>query len=146
MSLLILGAAGQVGSALAARAGDEALSLPRAACDITDRSAVARAVGAPAVSIVVNCAAYTAVDRAESDRQCAFAVNSAGAAIVARAAADRGLPLIHLSTDQVYAGTGTRPHREDENPAPVNCYGASKAAGDAAVAAANPAHLILRVS
>jgi dTDP-4-dehydrorhamnose reductase len=143
---LILGAGGQVGQALAARAGAAALSLARAACDITDRAAVAEAFSAPDLSAVVNCAAYTAVDRAESEPERAFAVNADGAGIVARTAAAHGLPLVHLSTDYVYAGTGAAPYREGQPPAPVNVYGASKAAGDAAVAAADPAHLILRVS
>ncbi len=146
MRLLILGAGGQVGQALAARAGAAALTLTRAACDITDRAAVAQALSAPGLSAVVNCAAYTAVDRAEGERELAFAVNAEGAGIVARAAAERGLPLVHLSTDYVYAGTGAAPYREDQPLAPVNVYGASKAAGDAAVAAGDPAHLILRVS
>jgi dTDP-4-dehydrorhamnose reductase len=98
------------------------------------------------VTAVVNCAAYTAVDRAESQPERAFAVNAGGTEIVARAAAARGLPIIHLSTDYVYDGTAAAPHREDEAIAPLNVYGASKAAGDASVAAANPAHLLLRVS
>jgi dTDP-4-dehydrorhamnose reductase len=144
--LLILGAGGQVGQALGARAGAEALGLGHAACDITDRAAVVQALAAPGLSAVVNCAAYTAVDRAESEPQQAFAVNAEGAGIVARAAAERGLPMLHLSTDYVYPGTGAAPYREDQPIAPVNVYGASKAAGDAAVAAAAPAHLILRVS
>ena len=87
------------------RAGSQGKSLARAACDITDRAAVAQALSAPELSAVVNCAAYTAVDRAESEPELAFAVNAEGAGIVARAAADRGLPVIHLSTDYVYAGT-----------------------------------------
>jgi dTDP-4-dehydrorhamnose reductase len=146
VTLLILGAGGQVGQALAARAGAAARGLTRAACDITDRAAVAQALSAPGLSAVVNCAAYTAVDRAESEPERAFAVNADGAGIVARAAAARGLPVFHLSTDYVYAGTGTAPYREDQPIAPLNAYGASKAAGDAAVAAGDPAHLILRVS
>jgi dTDP-4-dehydrorhamnose reductase len=146
VALLILGAGGQVGRALAARAGGQACGLTRAECDITDGTAVAHALAASAPSAVVNCAAYTAVDRAESDRDEAFAVNAAGAEIVASAAAERGLPVIHLSTDYVYSGAGAAPYREDAPIAPVNLYGAAKAAGDAAVAAANPAHLILRVS
>jgi dTDP-4-dehydrorhamnose reductase len=146
MTLLILGAGGQVGRALGARAGVAARGLTHAACDITDRAAVAQALSAPGLSAVVNCAAYTAVDRAESETERAFAVNADGAGIVARTAAAQGLPLVHLSTDYVYAGTGTAPYREDQPIAPVNVYGASKAAGDAAVAAGDPAHLILRVS
>ena len=146
MTLLILGAGGQVGRALVERAGVQGLGCHRVACDITDPAAVARSVSVPALSVVVNCAAYTAVDRAESDRKAAYAINAEGAGIVARAAAARGLPVIHLWTDYVYAGTCVGSHREDEPLAPVNVYGASKAAGDAAVAAGNPAHLLLRVS
>jgi dTDP-4-dehydrorhamnose reductase len=146
VTLLILGAGGQVGRALALRAGAAASGLTRAGCDITLRNAVAQALSQPGLSAVVNCAAYTAVDRAESERERAFAVNAEGAGIVARAAAERGLPVIHLSTDYVYAGEGAEPYREDAPIAPRNVYGASKAAGDAAVMAGNPAHLILRVS
>jgi dTDP-4-dehydrorhamnose reductase len=146
VTLLVLGAGGQVGRALVERAGQAGRGFDRAACDICDAASVSRAVSAPTVTAVVNCAAYTAVDRAESEPGHAFAVNAGGAEIVARAAADRGLPIIHLSTDYVYAGTAAGPQREDEPIAPLNVYGASKAAGDAAVATANPAHLLLRVS
>ena len=143
MTLLILGAGGQIGRALVERAGAEGRGLDRTACDICDAASVARAVSLPTVSAVINCAAYTA---AESEPEHAFAVNAGGAEIVARAAAARGLPLIHLSTDYVYAGTAMVPQREDAPLAPVNVYGASKAAGDRAVASANPASLLLRVS
>ena len=146
MTLLVLGAGGQVGRALVERAGPGTRGFDRAACDICDEASVARAVSAPMVSAVVNCAAYTAVDRAESEPERAFAVNAGGAEIVARAAAARGLPIIHLSTDYVYAGTAAMPHREDEQIAPPNVYGASKAAGDGAVASANSTPLLLRVS
>jgi dTDP-4-dehydrorhamnose reductase len=146
VTLLVLGAGGQVGRALIERAGAAGRGFDRAACDICDEASVARALSTPTVSAVVNCAAYTAVDRGESEAERAFAVNSSGAEIVARTAAARGLPIIHLSTDYVYAGTALAPHREDEPITPLNVYGASKAAGDASVAAANPAHLLLRVS
>jgi dTDP-4-dehydrorhamnose reductase len=146
MSLLILGAGGQVGRALDERVGEAGYGFDHAACDICDAASVALALSIPEITAVVNCAGYTAVDRAESEPDRAFAVNAGGAEIVARTAAARGLPVIHLSTDYVYAGTGAAPHREDEAAAPRNVYGASKAAGDAAVARANPAHLILRVS
>jgi dTDP-4-dehydrorhamnose reductase len=146
VSLLVLGAGGQVGRALSERVGEAGRSFDHAACDICDAASVAQALSIPEITAVVNCAAYTAVDRAESEPDRAFAVNAGGAEIVARAANARGLPVIHLSTDYVYAGTGAAPHREDEPLAPRNVYGASKATGDAAVARANPAHLILRVS
>ena len=146
MTLIVLGAGGQVGRALVERAGSVARGFDRAACDICDAEAVARALSVAEASVVINCAAYTAVDRAEQDPQRAFAVNEVGAANVAMAAAGHNLPVIHLSTDYVYAGTGATPQSETAPIAPLNVYGASKAAGDTAVSAANPAHLLLRVS
>jgi dTDP-4-dehydrorhamnose reductase len=146
VTLLIFGAGGQVGRALVERSGAAGRGFDRTACDICDAASVVRALSIPTVTAVANCAAYTAVDRAESEPERAFAVNAGGAEIVARAAAARGLPIIHLSTDYVYAGTTMAPHREDESIAPLNVYGASKAAGDAAVASANPESLLLRVS
>jgi dTDP-4-dehydrorhamnose reductase len=146
VSLVILGAGGQVGRALSERAGEAGLGFVRAACDICDAASVARALSSPHITAVVNCAAYTAVDRAESEPERAFAVNANGAEIVAQTAMARGLPVIHLSTDYVYAGSGAAPHCEDEPAAALNVYGASKAAGDAAVVHANPKHLVLRVS
>ena len=146
MTLLVLGAGGQVGRALLEQAGTGARGFDHQGCDICDETSVARALATPDASVVVNCAAYTAVDRAESERERAFAVNGTGAGIVARAAAARGLPVIHISTDYVYAGTREGAHREDEPIAPLNAYGASKAAGDEAVIAGNPRALLLRVS
>lgn len=146
MTLLVLGAGGQIGRALVELAGDHALGLDRAACDISDASSVARAMSAPGLSMVVNCAGFTAVDRAESEQSRAFAVNREGAAIVARAACLRHLPMIHISSDYVYDGAREGYYREEDALAPLNVYGASKAAGDVAVAAANPMHLLLRVS
>jgi dTDP-4-dehydrorhamnose reductase len=144
--LVVLGAGGQIGRVLVERAGEAARGLGVEECDICDGTSVARALSGSEPSVVVNCAAYTAVDRAESERQRAFAVNADGAGIVARKAAARGLPIIHLSTDYVYAGTKTAPYREDDPAAPINVYGASKAAGDSTVRAENPAHLVLRIS
>jgi dTDP-4-dehydrorhamnose reductase len=146
VTLAVFGAGGQVGRVLVERAGDAARGFDHAACDICDAAAVAAVLSAVEPSVVVNCAAYTAVDRAEQEPERAFAVNAGGAATLAKAAAERNLPIIHLSTDYVYAGTGDSPHLEAVPVAPRNVYGASKAAGDAAVAAANPAHLLLRVS
>ncbi len=146
MTLLVLGAGGQIGRALIERAGIEGRGFDREGCDVCDEASVVRAMSVPMATAVVNCAAYTAVDRAESEPERAFAVNADGAEIVARAAAARGLPIIHLSTDYVYSGTTIGPQGEDEPIAPLNVYGKSKAAGDAAVATANPAHLLLRIS
>jgi dTDP-4-dehydrorhamnose reductase len=144
--LVVLGAGGQIGRVLVERAGEAVRGLGVEECDICDGASVARALSGSEPSVVVNCAAYTAVDRAESERQRAFAVNADGARIVAHTAAACGLPIIHLSTDYVYAGTKTAPYREDDPVAPINVYGASKAAGDSTVRAENPAHLVLRIS
>ena len=146
MTLAVFGAGGQVGRALVERAGGAARGFDHAGSDICDPEAVARALATPGLSMVINCAAYTAVDRAEQEPERAFAVNATGAANVAQLAAAHCLPIIHLSTDYVYAGAGAAALDEDEPIAPLNVYGASKAAGDAAVAAANPAYLLLRVS
>jgi dTDP-4-dehydrorhamnose reductase len=146
VTLLVLGAGGQVGRALVQLAGNNALGLDRVACDITDAGSVARVMSGRGLSVVVNCAGFTAVDRAESERSRAFAVNMEGAAIVARAAYLHGLPMIHISSDYVFDGMHDGGYREEDPIAPLNVYGASKAAGDAAVGAANPMHLLLRVS
>ena len=96
--------------------------------------------------IVVNAAAYTAVDAAESDSARAFAVNADGAGAVAAATVARRLPLIHISTDYVFSGGHTRPYREDDAPEPRTAYGRSKLAGETAIAAINPDHAILRTA
>jgi dTDP-4-dehydrorhamnose reductase len=146
MMLLVFGAGGQVGRALMEAAQGRATGLDRAACDICDEAAVDRAFASGGISAAVNCAAYTAVDRAESERERAFAINAQGAGTIARVAAAHGVPVIHLSTDYVYAGDQKGAVDEAAPIAPLNVYGASKAAGDAAVVAGNPAHVVLRVS
>lgn len=146
MTILVLGAGGQIGRALVERAGPRAVGLARARCDVCEMAEVERALSEVRPSLVINCAAFTKVDAAETARAGAFAVNAEGAGNVASAAARHDIPVIHVSSDYVYDGTRGEPHREDEPPAPLNVYGESKAAGDAAVAAANPAHLILRTS
>ncbi len=146
MTLLVFGAGGQVGRVLLEQAPAGTVGVTHAECDICDEAAVRRAVLQACPSVVINCAAYTAVDKAESERERAFAVNEDGAGIVAKAAAERGLPILHISTDYVYPGTGTDAYVETDAIAPPNTYGASKAAGDAAVQAANSAHILLRVS
>jgi dTDP-4-dehydrorhamnose reductase len=146
MTLLVFGAGGQVGRALMEEAQGQAIGFDRAGCDISDEAAIRRAFASGDASIAVNCAAYTAVDRAESEREQAFAINAQGAATIARVAASHGVPVIHLSTDYVYAGDQAGAVDETALIAPLNAYGASKAAGDAAVMAENPAHIVLRLS
>ena len=95
-------------------------------------------------TLVVNAAAYTAVDAAETDEAAAHALNADGAGLIARAAAQKGVPIVHISTDYVYDGTKKGAYVESDPTNPVNAYGRSKLAGERAVAAANPQHLILR--
>src|SRR5690606_4585798 len=123
MRLLVTGANGQVGHALARQGGAAVVGLDRAALDITDREAVRRAVQQHAPDLVVNAAAYTAVDRAEAEEETAFAVNCDGPAHLADACAEAGLPLIHLSTDYVFDGTKGAPYVEEDDTDPLGVYG-----------------------
>jgi len=148
-TVLVFGGNGQLGRALAeanAPAGWRVVCLSRAAADIANADQVARAIAAHAPAAVVNAAAYTAVDKAESERDAAFRINELGAGIVARAASDAHAAVIHLSTDYVFDGQASRPWREDDPIAPLGVYGASKAAGEDAVRDAARRHVILRAS
>lgn len=145
--VLVFGGAGQVGFDLArARwpTGFAVRPLGHNEADITDAEAVAAALRAEEPGLVINLAAYTAVDRAESEPERAWAANCAGAGNVARACAKRGVPLVQLSTDYVFDGTKSEPYREDDPLNPLGVYGASKAAGERAVREALSRHVILR--
>jgi dTDP-4-dehydrorhamnose reductase len=153
---LITGARGQLGSdlvAAAAAAGIPAQAFGSKELDITDAAAVENALSAFASAataddvtgraVVINAAAYTAVDDAEADRDAAYAVNAAGPANLAKSAAGLGLGLIHVSTDYVFPGDGTRPYEVDDPTGPNSVYGASKLAGELAVLQAHPeAHVV----
>ncbi len=147
--ILVFGAKGQVGSelcALAACRGVEAKGLAHENVDITDLAAVEAAVRAARPRLVVNAAAYTAVDRAESEEAQAFAVNAHGAEAIARAAERAGCPVIHLSTDYVFDGTKPGAYVETDATAPLGAYGRSKAEGEERVRAENPHHIVLRTA
>ncbi len=146
MRLLVTGANGQVGHALVRQGGAAVVGLDRAALDITDREAVRRAVGEHAPDLVVNAAAYTAVDRAEAEEETAFAVNRDGPAHLADACTEHGIPLIHLSTDYVFDGTKGAPYAETDPVNPLGAYGRSKAEGEEAVRERLGRHVILRTS
>lgn len=149
MRLLVTGTQGQVARALIERGAAEGVAieaLGRPTYDLLEPSGIARAIGAACADVVVNAAAYTAVDKAESEPDLAMRINRDGAGAIAQAAATRGLPVIQLSTDYVFDGTLDRPYREDDPVAPINVYGGAKLAGERAVAAANPAHVILRTA
>jgi dTDP-4-dehydrorhamnose reductase len=121
-------------------------ALSREQADLTDPAAIARVVEQADAHLVINAAAYTAVDRAETERDTAFLVNAESPAAMARVCAARGLPLINVSTDYVFSGSGSRAWREDDATAPINAYGDSKLAGEQAVAASNARAITLRTS
>lgn len=152
MKILLLGKDGQVGwelqRSLAPLGQVLALnSRSQVHCgDLANLPGLAETVRAYAPDVIVNAAAYTAVDKAESDRDQAFKVNAEAVGVLARAAADCGALLVHYSTDYVFAGQGTQPWREDDAVAPLNTYGESKLAGEQAIQAAGCQHLILRTS
>ncbi|MBL9098194.1 MAG: sugar nucleotide-binding protein, partial [Alphaproteobacteria bacterium] len=139
MKLAVFGAAGQLGRALvrvAAAEGVTVAAFDRATADITNAPAVRAALASAAADAVINAAAYTAVDKAESEPERAFAVNRDGARTLAAEAARLNLPLIQVSTDYVFDGTKQGAYVEDDPIAPLGVYGKSKAEGEAAVRAA----------
>lgn len=148
MKILLTGAGGQLGRVLAQplKHMGEVTAPNRAALDLADGKTLKDALEAIQPALIVNAAAYTDVDGAETETRQAYLVNAAAPEIMARWAAARGVPLVHFSTDYVYAGTGDTPHDEDETPAPLNAYGASKLAGDEAIGQSGTPHLILRTS
>lgn len=136
MRIAVTGKSGQVVTVLLERgaaAGHEVVALGRPELDLADATSVGRALHAAEPDVIVSVAAYTAVDRAETESKLAHAVNGAGAAAVARAAHMLRVPLVHLSTDYVFDGTLDRPYREDDQTGPTGVYGASKLAGEQAV-------------
>src|SRR5712671_2136831 len=136
MKLLMLGARGQVGHELcrlAWPAGYRIAAFDRRGVDIAQREKVFAAMARERPDIVINAAAYTAVDRAESEPDIAWASNCTGPANLAAACHAAAIPLIHLSTDYVFDGTKAGPYREDDPAAPLGVYGKSKEAGDRAV-------------
>lgn len=143
-SLLTFGQTGQVARELAGYEGIACLS--RAEADLSDPEACAAAIRAQAPRAVINAAAYTAVDKAESEEPLAHVINGEAPGAMARACAELGIPFVQISTDYVFDGAGETPRKPDELPAPINAYGRSKLAGEAAVQTAGGAHAILRTS
>lgn len=140
---------GQVATELRRAAWAEGLvveCLGRESVDVARSSAVRNAVGGSHSAVVVNAAAYTAVDKAESEPEVAFAVNRDGAAHLAEACSEASVPLIHISTDYVFDGKKNGAYLEDDPVNPINVYGASKEAGERAVRQGLAAHVILRTA
>lgn len=148
MRLLIFGQTGQVAQALARGLppGVTAEFLGRDRADLANPAACAAAVAAARADAVINAAAWTAVDQAETAEAAATVINAAAPAAMAQACAHRGLPFLHLSTDYVFDGQGGAPYAPEAPTAPLNAYGRSKRAGEAAVQASGARALILRTS
>jgi dTDP-4-dehydrorhamnose reductase len=148
MKVLIAGASGQLGRALVATApaGVALAALDRAALDLGSAGSIAAALGSHAPDVVINAAAYTAVDRAETEADQAFAINATGATGLAAEAAARGARVVHVSTDFVFDGCASRPYRPDAPTAPLGVYGASKLAGERGVLLAAPDALVVRTA
>jgi dTDP-4-dehydrorhamnose reductase len=148
LRFLVTGQNGQIVTALAERApeGVEILTLGRPELDLADPESIRAAFDGETADVVINAAAYTAVDKAEEEPDLVFRVNGAGAGLVAEYARELNAPVIQLSTDYVFDGALERPYREDDSVAPLGVYGRSKLAGEEAVAAANPRHAILRTA
>ena len=149
MRILLFGSNGQVGSAFEAQgpgSGNELIAIGREHCDLGDTSAVRRTIRQTAADVIVNAAAYTAVDRAETDRALCFAINADAPSAMAEEAAATGAILVHYSTDYVFDGSKSTPWEEDDPTAPLNVYGASKLAGEQRIAAAGARYAIFRTS
>lgn len=136
MRVLVLGRNGQIGRALADLAWPDDITplwAGREEADLTNRDDLAEFLTQSSADMIVNCAAYTKVDKAENDAESAFEVNASAPGQIAVFCRSAGIPLLHFSTDYVFDGTLSRPYREDDPVAPLGVYGASKAAGEEAV-------------
>lgn len=150
MKILVAGGQGQLARALVeqgqARDGVTVVAIGRPELDLCKPNTIERAMAAVTPALVVNAAAYTAVDKAETDAAAAFALNCDGAAALAAAATAAGVPIIHVSTDYVFGGAKASAYVETDVVGPTGAYGWSKLAGEEVVMGANPQHLILRTA
>lgn len=150
MRIAVTGREGQVARCLVERSRDrsgiDVVAIGRPELDLRRPETILPALRAASPDLVVSAAAYTAVDKAEDEPEVAAAVNAAGAGKVAESAAALGVPVIHLSSDYVFAGDGNRPYDERDPTEPQSIYGRTKLAGEVAVAIENPRHVILRTA
>ncbi|MBX9624259.1 MAG: dTDP-4-dehydrorhamnose reductase [Gemmataceae bacterium] len=146
MRIAVLGAAGQLGRDLVPRLAGEVLPLTRADLDLARPETIAPALDRVRPAVLVNCAAFNFVDKAEAEPDAAFAVNAWGVRELARACRSAGTKLVHVSTDYVFGldAARTTPLAEDDPPGPVSVYGLSKLAGEYVARAADPANLVVR--
>jgi dTDP-4-dehydrorhamnose reductase len=145
---MITGVTGQVGGALVKVLAStfSVVGTTRNEFDLSRPDKISSTLDRIAPDLIINPAAYTAVDRAEDEKEIAFSINAEAPGIIARWAAERRIPLVHFSTDYVFDGGATRPWREDDPANPLSVYGASKRAGEDAIRAAAGLHLIIRTS
>lgn len=149
MRILVTGRDGQVARSLTECAGETTHDLVFAArpgLDLADPDSIRRTIADVRPDLILSCAAYTAVDQAEDEPDAAMAINGEAPGIIADAAAGLGAPIIHLSTDYVFDGSGERPWREDDAVAPLGVYGRTKLAGERALAASNARWAVLRTA
>jgi dTDP-4-dehydrorhamnose reductase len=151
--ILVTGASGQIGGAVARLAKEQGIEVEAPGRDGLDLAQplqlalqLAEMVKARPWSAIINCAAYTAVDKAEEETELAFTVNAKAPAVLAEAAAKRGIAMLHVSTDYIFDGTKTTPYVEEDAINPLGIYGHSKADGEAAVIAANGPYAIVRTA
>lgn len=150
MKLLVTGANGQLGNELRVLAESypalEFLFTDVAELDITDETAIQQCVISEKIEGIINCAAYTAVDKAESDQETAFLINSTAVGLLAKVSSEHDILLIHVSTDYVFSGMGYRPYQEDDPTAPVSAYAKTKHAGELAILSHAKRAMIIRTS
>lgn len=150
MRILVTGAEGQLGNCIrraSEGSGNEYIFTDVDDIDITDPEAVSLGVGCNDFQMIVNCAAFTDVDRAEEQEDIALMINSTAVGYLAKAAADNGIPLIHISTDYVFGGScGNTPRREDEPVNPTGAYGRTKLSGEEAIVRSGCRHIIIRTA
>jgi dTDP-4-dehydrorhamnose reductase len=145
--VVVFGAHGMLGQDLVAAAPREATLTPLdRECDVTDGAAVQRTVEEAEAEVVINCAAYTAVDRAEEEPEAARMVNARAPETIGEVARTRGALVVHYSTDYVFDGRATRPYREEDPPAPLGVYARTKLEGERALAASGARSIIIRTS
>jgi dTDP-4-dehydrorhamnose reductase len=145
--ILLTGATGQLGCELAGLlTAHDVVAPPRSACDLAEPRSIRDAVRDARPDLIINPAAYTAVDRAEQEPELARAINAIAPAVLAEEARRLGVPLIHFSTDYVFSGEASEPYTEDHATAPINVYGHTKLEGEQAIQGSGCIHVILRTS
>jgi dTDP-4-dehydrorhamnose reductase len=144
MNILVFGKTGQVATELQRQA--DVIALGRDEADLSDPEHCENIIAGTEAGVIINAAAYTAVDRAEDEEQLATVINGEAPGVMARVAAARGIPFLHISTDYIFDGSGTQPWSTEDTPAPKSVYGCSKLQGELGVAQAGGAYAILRTS